>query len=144
MADLAALTFPLLKRKLQDPEEGEGWSAEYTDIVHGEYIKFLALTRAYPALAIVPSASVDTFWHYHILDTQAYAQDCNAVFGSILHHFPYFGMRGADDAANLKSAWAETIELYTLHFGAPAEGLWSKGMRCPKCGRVAKYASPRA
>jgi hypothetical protein len=141
--DIAALDFTLLKLKLQDPEEGEGWSAVHTGAVHAEYVKFLALTRAYPDLAIVPSGEVDKFWHYHILDTQAYAEDCQAIFGQILHHFPYFGMRGEEDAANLQDAWAETNALYRRHFGEPAEGIWLVESRCPKCGRAALYAMPR-
>lgn len=141
--DLAKLDFTLLKSKLQDADEGEGWSIEYTDLVHAEYIKFLALTRAYPDLAIVPSGEVDTFWHYHILDTQAYAEDCQSVFGKILHHFPYFGMRSEVDAANLRSAWAETNALYRRHFGEPTNRIWVVESRCPKCGRAALYAMPR-
>lgn len=141
--DLANLDFTLLKLKLQDAEEGEGWTEGYTDTVHAEYVKFLALTRAYPDLAIVPSGPVDKFWHYHILDTQAYHEDCQSTFGTILHHFPYFGMRGEQDAANLKDAWTETNDLYRQHFGEPPAGLWSSGMRCPKCGRAGMYALPR-
>ncbi len=70
------LDFEMIKLKLIDQREGEGWSQEYADVVSGEYRKFLALTRAYPDLAIVPSEPVDTFWHNHILDTQKYAPDC--------------------------------------------------------------------
>jgi hypothetical protein len=141
--DIVALDFNLLKEKLQDSEEGEGWSAEYTDVVHAEYVRFLALTRAYPDLAIVPSGAVDKFWHYHILDTQAYGEDCQLIFGQILHHFPYFGMRGEEDSANLKTAWAETNALYRRHFGEPPDGIWLVESRCPKCGRAALYAMPR-
>jgi len=141
--DLAKLDFTLLKLKLQDTEEGEGWSPNRVETVHLEYIKFLALTRAYPEKAIVPSGEVDKFWHFHIVDTQAYAEDCQAIFGQILHHFPYFGMRGEQDSANLQTAWAETNALYRRHFGEPPEGTWLVESRCPKCGRAGLYAMPR-
>jgi hypothetical protein len=134
--DLAILDFTLLKLKLQDAEEGEGWTAAYADLVHAEYLKFLALTRAFPDRAIVPSGEVDTFWHYHILDTRAYVEDCEAVFGHFLHHFPYFGMRGEEDAADLRNAWNETNGIYRRHFGEPPDGIWLVESRCPKCGRA--------
>lgn len=133
--EIASLDFTLLKLKLQDAEEGEGWSAEYTDVVHAEYLKFLELTRAYPDRAIVPSGEVDMFWHYHILDTRAYQEDCQAVFGHFLHHFPYFGMRGEEDASDLRRAWADTTNLYRQHFGEPPDGIWLVESRCPNCGR---------
>jgi hypothetical protein len=103
----------------------------------------LALTRAYSDLAIVPSEPVDTFWHNHILDTQKYAPDCEKVFDFFLHHFPYFGMRGEQDEANLNQSWANTIEVYVRHFGDPEPGFWDVGMRCPNCGRMGPYSLPR-
>lgn len=66
---------------------------------------------------MVPNKIMDIFWHYHILDTRAYHKDCEAVFGHYLHHFPYFGMRGEQDAQNLKNAFYKTKELYLETFG---------------------------
>ena len=64
-------------------------------------------------------------------------EDCDKVFGGFLHHFPYFGMRGAEDAAALSQAYDETLSLYEAEFGLAPEDLWPReGMsRCPKCGR---------
>jgi hypothetical protein len=55
-------------------------------------------------------------WHFHILDTRAYHQDCESVFGHYLHHFPYFGMRGEEDAQNLKKSFDNTQVLYFQTF----------------------------
>ena len=143
MEGIDDLDFEMIKLKLMDQQEGEGWSQEYAELVSGEYRKFLALTRAYSDLAIVPSEPVDAFWHNHILDTQKYAPDCEKVFGFFLHHFPYFGMRGEQDEANLNQSWTNTIEVYVRHFGGPKPGLWDVGMRCPKCGRIGAYSLPR-
>lgn len=137
------LDFEMIKIKLMDVEEGEGWTRGYADQVDLEYRKFLALTKAYPELAIVPSGPVDKFWHNHILDTQRYGPDCEKIFGFFLHHFPYFGMRGAEDLSNLNTSWKNTIDAYRRHFGDPPPGFWDKGMRCPKCGRQAPFALPR-
>lgn len=143
MAGIEDLDLEMIKLKLMDPDEGEGWSRDYVDQVCEEYRKFLTMTRLYPELAIVPSAPVDAFWHNHILDTQKYGPDCEKVFGFFLHHFPYFGMRGEEDMANLNSSWENTIQAYRRHFGEPPPGFWEAGMRCPKCGKQAPYSLPR-
>jgi len=105
-----------VKFKLMDPEEGEGWTREFVERVELEYKRFLALLAKYPQEPIAPGREVDRFWHAHILDTQKYVEDCERVFGHYLHHFPYFGMRGADDAAALATAAERTRELYAAEF----------------------------
>ncbi|EAY29877.1 glycine-rich domain-containing protein [Microscilla marina] len=55
---------------------------------------------------------MDQMWHYHILDTLAYHQDCEKVFGGYMHHYPYFGMRGSQDAQNLADVFEKTKDLY--------------------------------
>lgn len=135
-----ALDLSMVKLKLQDPEEGSGWSSEYCERVEVEYRRYLMLTGSYPDEAVVPSKIIDAFWHGHILDTQAYGADCAMVFGYFLHHFPYFGMRDADDAAALGHAYDRTLELYGVHFGPPPLDLWQRSgaARCPKCGNKCK------
>lgn len=137
LTSVTNLDFSMIRMKLMDADEGLGWSEAHCRRVEAEYQRYLALTLHYPSRAIVPSKEVDKFWHYHILDTQAYASDCEMVFGHFLHHFPYFGMRGPEDAAALSAAYDNTLELYKLHFGPPPEDVWPQaGMsRCPNCGR---------
>src|SRR3954454_15487898 len=93
-----------IKVKLMDAEEGQGWSRQYVDQMELAYRRFLTLIVKYPEQTIAPNKDVDKFWHGHILDTMKYAEDCERVFGFFLHHFPYFGMRGEEDAANLANA----------------------------------------
>lgn len=126
-ADIEALDLSMIKRKLQDPEEGLGWSAEECEEVEVEYKRYLTLKRAYPEQEIVPNQQVDKFWHYHILDTQKYAEDCQVLFGYFLHHYPYFGMNGPEDEQALANAFAETAALYEAHFGA---GYAASAARC--------------
>ena len=113
-----ALDLSMIKRKLQDPEEGLGWSSEECDAIEVEYKRYLALKRTYRDHEIVPNQLVDKFWHYHILDTVKYAEDCQTIFGYFLHHYPYFGMNGPEDEQALQDAFDETTELYEAHFGA--------------------------
>lgn len=107
-----------IKFKLMDATEGYGWTREEADRRELEYKRFLALIAKFPDEAIVPNKEVDKFWHAHILDTMKYAEDCHAVFGYFLHHFPYFGMRDEEDAANLANASERTQALYRQEFGA--------------------------
>lgn len=118
MEDIEALDLSMIKLKLQDGEEGPGWTPERCDAIEVEYKRFLALKRAYPDVEIVPNKEVDLFWHQHILDTEKYAQDCEALFGTFLHHYPYFGMQGEEDYARLCAAFGETQALYEAHFGS--------------------------
>jgi hypothetical protein len=123
-----------VRMKLADSEEGPGFGAEYIDLMEREYRKFLALQLAYPDADIVPCKIVDEMWHRHILDTAAYREDCEAFFGEFLDHFPYFGMRGADDAQALLDAYAETLDRYREAFGEPPADTWVSS-DAAKCNR---------
>jgi hypothetical protein len=115
-----------VRRKLADPDpkEGKGYKPEHLDLLEQEYRRFLAMHIAYPDAEIVPCHMVDEIWHQHILDTIAYREDCDRLFGGFLDHFPYFGMRGDDDAQALHEAYGDTLEIYEREFGEPPEGTW--------------------
>lgn len=130
--EIDTLDFTMVKLKLQDKEEGKGWSTELCDEAEEEYKKFLALKKEYPDKDIVPNHIVDTFWHQHILDTEKYFEDCDKVFGFYMHHFPYFGMNGEQDKQNLTDAFEESKELYKKHFGKDFIGM-AKRCKAPKC-----------
>ncbi len=131
------LDLTLVRWKLTDPEEGKGWTVEYSGRVEREYRRYLSLAHHYRCEQIVPSKIVDTFWHFHILDTQAYGADCERLFGAFMHHFPYFGMRGEADMEDLRSSYDSTLTRYDQHFGSPPQDLWpsNDAARCPNCGR---------
>ena len=117
--DIAEIDMEMVKLKLADPDEGAGWTAEQCEDAELEYKRFLTLCKKFPfpKHSIVPNKIMDTTWHYHILDTRAYCSDSEKVFGGYFHHFPYFGMRGQEDAANLKAAFNATKRLYRMTFG---------------------------
>lgn len=108
-----------IKVKLMHKESGEGWSLEKVNAVEFEYRRFLHLMKLFPTEQTAPLFDVDTFWHYHILDTQKYAVDCQQVFGYFLHHFPYIGLRGEDDATAHQRVGERMRELYESTFGEP-------------------------
>lgn len=116
-AAIQALDLDLIKRKLTDVEGEHGWSRPHADQIEREYKRFLILLTKYPDQLLASSKDVGKFWHSHIVETRKYAEDCENVFGYFLHHFPYFGMRGAEDAANRAEAEANTAGLYEQEFG---------------------------
>ena len=73
--------------------------------------------KQFPQEETAPLMDVDTFWHYHILDTLKYAADCEQVFGYFLHHFPYIGLRGEDDEAAHQRVGERMKQLYEQTFG---------------------------
>lgn len=130
---VSTLDFFMVRRKLV---EENGWAAEACDEAESLYRKFLALNIRYPERKLCPNKPVDEFWHAHILDTQQYALDCEALFGQMLHHYPYFGMRGPDDRADLELAFSDTVDLFIRHFGidptaGDCQARSCKPQRCP-------------
>ena len=132
---ILALDLDPIKIKLMESEDGEGWSRAKAEAVDLEYRRFLQLNFEQHDVPIVPTKDVDKFWHYHILDTMKYAEDCNGIFGRFLHHFPYFGLRGEEDARDLREAAANTKLLYRQTFGEGTPG--SQKADCQTgCGNV--------
>lgn len=115
--DAIDLTMVKMKLCLPVEKDGKGWLQEVADEGERQYRMFLKLCLMFPEVEIVPTGLIDDMWHQHILDTEAYQQDCYAVFGKMLHHFPYFGLRGEEDAANLQRSFATTVALFQEHFG---------------------------
>lgn len=114
---IAELDLEPIKVKLMHEESGEGWSLERANAIEFEYRRFLILMKKYPNEQTAPLVDVDTFWHYHILDTLKYAADCDTVFGYFLHHFPYIGLRGEADEEAHHRVGERMKELYEHTFG---------------------------
>ncbi|MFJ3522541.1 glycine-rich domain-containing protein [Pseudomonas sp. NPDC090203] len=126
---VSLLDFTRLKHKYTKSSEAEMSASEW-DLAEMEYRRFLSLKSFYPSVALVPSKMVDALWHAHILDTRAYREDCQQVFGRFIDHYPYFGIYGHDDYQELKNAFAQTVALYEKHYGAYPGGDQAQGMRC--------------
>lgn len=112
-----ALDLSPIKTKLMHKQSGEGWTEARANAVEAEYRRFLFIMKKYPDDIAAPNVDVDTFWHYHILDTQKYARDCHALFGFFLHHYPYLGMGDAADQQALEQAGSRMHALYQAEFG---------------------------
>jgi len=121
IAAIEALDLEPIKFKATRAEDGYGWTPEYAERMAQSYRRYLLLVAKYPEATLAPDQDTDRFWHLHILDTRKYAADCEAVFGEFLHHFPYLGLRGEDDAKALDEAFAQMQALMIREFGTPAD-----------------------
>ena len=85
-----------------------------------QYRRYLYLLKKYAKNSdqpsFPPSDDIDEFWHHHILDTKKYQQDCQAIFGRYLHHYPYFGADSKTTITDLQSAFEKTKNLYLKEF----------------------------
>ena len=116
MQKIAAIDLDKIKAKLMHQQSGEGWTLARANAIEVEYRRFLCMMHMYPQENFAPLVDVDTFWHYHILDTRKYAADCQQAFGHFLHHHPYVGM-GADDAGDHQAYGERMHALYQATFG---------------------------
>ena len=93
---------------------------EVSRAIH-QYRRFLSLKIRYPGVNLVPTDDIDLIWHAHILDTGNYASDCQRLFGSFLHHEPYFGELGEETKDDMEEMFTVTSHLWKNEFGEPLE-----------------------
>lgn len=118
---IASIDFSMLIYKICTPSPTQSVIWDYPVALEAieVYRKWLWLVRKYGGeyQALPPSIEIDEIWHHHILDTLKYSEDCKAVFGQFLHHYPYFGMRGHNDFLDLNSSFEITMMLYEKEYG---------------------------
>ena len=95
------------------------WTPERLAEAEEAYRRFLALNVLYPDQTLAVNRMLDEYWHNHILDTRKYAMDCGQIFGSLLHHYPYFGLPGEPDEGQNVPAFAVTQQIWLEAFGVP-------------------------
>jgi hypothetical protein len=121
---LNSLDFGPLAYKLMHPEDRPGLSLEQTADAITKYKGFLFLTNNAQGRHVSPSRYIDYVWHTHVLDTELYLTQTATLFGRQLHHFPFFGKRGAGDEKELLAAAEYTKEQARAYFG------WDDGDWC--------------
>ncbi|OGT45726.1 MAG: hypothetical protein A3E83_04640 [Gammaproteobacteria bacterium RIFCSPHIGHO2_12_FULL_41_20] len=98
----------------------DGWCESDAVKTADLYRNFLYLNKKYATETILPpSQDVDEFWHYHILDTKKYIQDCENIFGGYFHHYPYLIIDHQLDQHGLSQAFMRTQTLHIEEFGSP-------------------------
>lgn len=115
VARLHKLDLSKIRAKVQ---RENGWTAKQAKEAEKWYRRFLEAILRFPKRAkFVPNAPIDEFWHCHIMDTRAYARDCEHVFGRFVHHNPYFGVRGKKDLEANQASFCQTNAIYREMFG---------------------------
>ena len=134
---------PIVYRLIHSNEEK--WNIQQTKEAISRYRMFLLLVYLYPNSQLVPNQQIDRVWHYHILDTMKYAEDCEMLFGKFIHHFPYFGERGKIDRDNLQIAFEQTQVLFQEHFGKSMDitNKPSFPADCQPIGKITQLSRPR-
>lgn len=90
----------------------EGFTIEEVDNAIEDYRIFLQLIRnSEPGSLVAPTSLIDIVWHHHILDTLKYMDDCSHIFGRYIHHYPYSGIFGKEDAEIQNNRVDNTIRL---------------------------------
>jgi hypothetical protein len=124
---------PIVYKLMHPGSGGTAMTLAEADELIAAYRCFLKLCAWCPDEPVVPSRAIDEAWHTHILDTAKYAEDCNTVFGFFLHHFPYLGMRGPEDEADLHAAYDRTCSLFLEHFGTDPRSAGGGRGDCEHC-----------
>ena len=99
-----------------------GWTRQQATLAINRYKMFLSVAYLHPHIPLVPSQEIDLVWHYHILHTRQYSQDCQMLFGRFLHHEPDVEYWHQPNPVSLNTAFAQTTALLVQYFGDAALG----------------------
>src|SRR3990167_2396942 len=123
-AYIYAIDFSMIIEKMV---KQDGWRQKDAEATCSFYRNFLYLNKKYAnGQVLPPSVEVDEFWHYHILDTQKYLQDCDRIFGYYFHHYPYLVLDHNLNQQGLDLAFEQTQVLHQQEFGEPMYSTRSK------------------
>lgn len=109
--------------KLMLSEHGHGWTTRKTEVAIARYKMFLYLQFIFPNIELVPTQEIDEVWHTHILlNTYQYIQDCQDLYGYILHHRSNGGVIDRAMNQHQDTAFAMTLTLFREIFGVGVLG----------------------
>ena len=94
------------------------WQHDLAQTCQELYKRFLWLMVIHPNTPIVPTRDIDEFWHNHILYTENYTKDCNALFGRYIHHVPSDPNNSAEMSV-ITNRFMITKALYLEEFREP-------------------------
>ena len=111
------IEFELISWKMSDSTHCS-LSDEDIALAIDEYKRFLTLKIENPSYNLAPTSLMDEVWHFHILDTNRYATDCERLFGRFLHHRPSYGpFDSSEEQPNLSDSFDCMMDLYRGKFG---------------------------
>lgn len=111
MEKLKALNLSSIAAYLMNSPDGCGWNRQQALWAMGRYKTFLFISYLYPELLLVPTQEIDQVWHYHILHTRKYRQDCEILFGCYVDHEPNSQLWDEANHQKLEAAFVQTQAL---------------------------------
>jgi hypothetical protein len=109
---------PMIDR-ISDPDDeltySSGWPRDVAETIAEQYKAFLWIAKLHPDKILIPFREVDEFWHQHILHTEQYVSDCQAIFGKYRHHRPH-KQKTEDDRLFYEKHSQETLEILMKEF----------------------------
>jgi Glycine-rich domain-containing protein-like len=121
---------PIKYKLMQDKD----WTLDRANQVEPQYKAFLFLIGSKVRAEFVPTFDIDEMWHAHILDTRKYMTDCARYFGAYIHHYPYLGMKDADDHNRAEGLFAATCATIGEAFGIDIHDLDATSCSGGGCG----------
>ena len=100
----------------------QDYGPEQVEEMEKEYKRYIAIcaVNATKKEPLPISASVDPFWHAHILHTEDYIDMSNQLGSVYFHHTPAAG----DELVELEPAYNKMLNIYEKNFGKPSEKFW--------------------
>ncbi len=118
LSQLNSLDLQPVARKMMSSSDGDRWTEKQLEMALLRYKMFLYIQHHYSDLQLAPTKEIDDVWHAHILvDTKRYMQDCQNLFGYVLHHRDN-GSADEMQSQNQETAFAVTQNLFEELFGA--------------------------
>ena len=104
----------------------DGLDEEFAKRIRPEFLRFVALRQQFDG-TLVPSESIDKFWHAFILYTEEYTEFCERHLGGYMHHRPqdHFASTAAISIASRR-----TMEHLNEMFQDYDRSVWSKSAIC--------------
>ncbi|MUG94105.1 hypothetical protein F7734_17585 [Scytonema sp. UIC 10036] len=119
-------------KKLMCCDRGHGWTAQQTELAISLYKMFLCLHFLFPDTELIPTKEIDEVWHTHILlNTDRYIQDCQELYGYILHHYSPVNENLEVQHQHYATARAVTKTLFEKLFGVSV--LENQEPQSPSC-----------
>ena len=81
-----------------------------------DYKRYLSLTHQNPNQVLVPTKQIDDAFHIHMLGSK-FNEDCESLFGYVLHHETGFGNGDDADQQAWLMAFNRTKQLFKQLFG---------------------------
>jgi hypothetical protein len=116
VAAVDAVDLTMINRKLRH-DDPDFWTDAVVAEAERRYRLFLALHLVHSGRTFSLDKILDDYWHAHILDTRKYTVDCELLFGSYLHHDPYFGLEDDAEWEENLALFADTLDIWESTFG---------------------------